>query len=236
MFYRLMRVLAYLVFQLIFLIFLRGGVKFEGQENVPKEGGVLITPNHQSFMDPPVIGLACPRFPYIMAMDWLFKIPVVGKCILWLRGFPVKAGSADRSALKYAEDKLKEQECVIIFPEGTVSIDCELLPLKPGVIMLASRAKVPIVPAIIEGTQALMAYEKAFPQFSKKGIRVRFGKPVTVEQLTGGLKGSEGYHEGAKRLFTLMTAVRTNQPYPDLPPIVKAEPDSEPEPEMSVQT
>ena len=51
-----------------------------------------------------------------------------------------------------------------------------------------------------------------------------------------GLKGSEGYHEGAKRLFTLMTAVRLNQPYPELPPIAKAEPDSEPEPEMSVQT
>ena len=214
----MMRVLAYLLFNSIYLVFVRGGVRFEGRENVPKEGGVLITPNHQSFMDPPTVGVACPRHPYVMAMDWLFKIPVIGQCIAWLRGFPVKAGTADRTSLKYAEDRLKEGECVIIFPEGTVSKDTALLPMKPGVVMLASRANIPIVPTIIEGTQALMAYEKSFPRFSNKGILVRFGKPVTVAELTGGLKGSAGYHLGAERLFALMTAVRENRPYPEMPP------------------
>ena len=221
MFYKMMRVFAYILFNSIYLIFVRGGVRFEGQENVPKEGGVLITPNHQSFMDPPTVGVACPRYPYVMAMDWLFKIPVIGQCIAWLRGFPVKAGTADRTSLKYAEDRLKEGECVIIFPEGTVSKDTALLPMKPGVMMLASRANVPIVPTIIEGTQSLMAYEKAFPRFSKMGILVRFGKPLTIEQLCGGLRGSAGYHLGAERLFLAMQAVRENRPYPDMPPAEK---------------
>lgn len=207
----LIRPIAWVLIHLVYLVC--GGIRFEGRQHVPKKGGVLITPNHISDADPPTIGVALPRACYFMAKSELFT-GLLGKVIRWLHGFPVKRYTADRTALRYAEERLKEGEAVVIFPEGKLSEDGNLQPVLPGVLLVAQHANVPIVPTIIEGTDRLMPYGKLTPRPAGRHIIVRFGPPVTFAELSGGEKGSEGVKRGAERLGELMRALQQNQPYP----------------------
>jgi 1-acyl-sn-glycerol-3-phosphate acyltransferase len=195
-----------------------GGIRFEGRENVPLKGGVLITPNHISDADPPTATLALPRSCWIMAKEELFSIRILGKLIRWLHGFPVKRYTADRVALRRAEELLKAGEAVMIFPEGKLSEDGKLQPILPGVLLIAQQANVPIVPTALINTDKLMPYGKTTPRFIKEPVIVRFGPPVTVEELKGGGKGGEALKRGAERLGVLMQAVQDNKPYPPAPP------------------
>lgn len=191
-----------------------GGIRFEGRDNVPRKGGVLITPNHISNADPPSVGFALPRASYFMANESLFQRPVLGLLIRWLHGFPVKPGTSDRAALRRSEALLKQGEALVIFPEGTHSTDGNLLPMQPGALLLAQRANVPIVPTIVLGTTEMIPYGEEKPRRMKHPIVVRFGAPVTVAELTEGKKGSDGLKAGAVRLGELMHALQEGRPYP----------------------
>jgi 1-acyl-sn-glycerol-3-phosphate acyltransferase len=193
-----------------------GGLRIEGRENVPRKGGVLIAPNHISDADPPTVGFALPRDSYFMAKEELFQTRFIGPLIRALHGFPVKRYTADRSALRFAEKRLEEGNAVVIFPEGKLSEDGKLQEMLPGALLVAHRANVPIVPAILEGTDKLMPYGKLIPQHVGRPIVVRFGAPVTVEELTGGRKGGEALKRGAKRLREILLALQQGRPYPDL--------------------
>lgn len=198
----LIRPIAWVLIHFVYILV--GGIRFQGRGNVPLKGGVLIAPNHISDADPPTVGIALPRACYTMAKEELFSMRVVGPVIRWLHGFPIKRYSADRAALRAAEDLLKRGEAVVIFPEGKLSEDGEIQPLLPGALLVAQRAGVPIVPTILDGTDAMMPYGKLVPKRSGRRTLVRFGKPVTVAELTGGVKGGEGLKQGAERLREIM--------------------------------
>ena len=95
-----------------------GGFKTRGTKNVPRKGGVLICPNHLSDADPPAVAVALPRSAYFMAKEEIFSIPILGALVRHFRGFPIKRDSADRTALRHAEELLKAGEAVVIFPEN----------------------------------------------------------------------------------------------------------------------
>ena len=204
-----------------------GGIRFEGRENVPRKGGVLVTPNHFSDGDPPVIGFALPRACYFMAKEELFAMKFWGKVIVWLHGFPIKRYSADRAALKRAEQLLKAGEAVVIFPEGKLSEDAKLQPFLPGVLLIAQHAQAPILPVAMLRVNEMMPYGELKPRRIGKRLIIRFGKPVTAEELTGGLRGGAGYEKGAERLRQLVQALLDDKPYPALEPLVSDQPSIE---------
>ncbi|HLV82099.1 MAG TPA: lysophospholipid acyltransferase family protein [Chthonomonadaceae bacterium] len=214
MLYTFLRPLVWLVLHTAYALL--GGIRYTGRDLVPRTGGVLITPNHISDADPTAIGLALPRPCYFMAKEELFQIPLLGRFIRAMHGFPVKRYSADRSALRMAEQLLKQGEAVVIFPEGKLSEDGQIQELLPGVLLIAQRAGVPIVPAIIEGTDTLMPYGKVLPRPARRRICVRFGTPVTVEDLTGGEKGGDALKQGAERLRARMLALQGRES-PEIP-------------------
>ncbi len=195
---------------------LLGGLRVEGRANVPRTGGVLITPNHISDADPTAVGIALPRPCYFMAKEELFQVRFLGALIRAMHGFPIKRYSADRAALRHTEQLLEQGEAVVIFPEGKLSEDGQLQELLPGVLLVAQRANVPIVPTILEGTNSLMPYGKLTPRHAHRPIVVRFGPPVSLAQLTGGGKGSEALKRGAERLRAIMQALQQGRPYPEL--------------------
>jgi 1-acyl-sn-glycerol-3-phosphate acyltransferase len=203
---------------------LLGGFRCEGREYVPRRGGLLVTPNHISDADPTAIALALPRPCYYMAKEELFQKPILGPLIRLLRAFPVKRYTADRAALRQTEQLLEEGEAVVLFPEGKVSEDGQLQPLLPGALLVAQRANVPLLPAVIFGTDRLLPYAAVLPRHARRRILVRFGRPITVEELTGGLRGSEGLKQGAERLRAILLSLQQSADVPQTEPNQEADP------------
>lgn len=149
-----------------FFIFM-GRRRVIGSENIPKEGGVIIAPNHVSFADPPLTGSSMKRPLYFMAKQELFDIPVLGFLIRRTNAFPVKRGQQDVGAFRMALKLLKAGKAVLMFPEGTRSKDGNFGRPRAGVGMIACTAQVPVVPVRLVNSNHIF-----------KGITVIFGKPV----------------------------------------------------------
>jgi len=164
-----------IIFSFILTVFFRW--KVTGLDNIPKQGGVLICANHISNLDPPVIATAVPRALHYMAKEELFRLWGFGQIIRNLNAFPVRRGSADRTAIRTALGLLIAGKVVGIFPEGTRSKTGILGNPEPGVSLIAARAGVPIIPTAITGTNQIFCNGTILPQ-----ITIRFGRPISVEQ------------------------------------------------------
>jgi 1-acyl-sn-glycerol-3-phosphate acyltransferase len=152
-------------------------IRFEGRRNVPRHGPLIVASNHVSNLDPPLIGIAVPRFVRHMAKRELFKVG-------WLYAFMKSIGTimVDRGhgkqALLDAVESLKSGDCVVIFPEGTRSPDGRLHKGHSGVIVMALRANSPIVPTVIFGSEKALA--KGSSRIRSVPVTLRFGEPYTI--------------------------------------------------------
>ena len=159
--------------QLFFTVWFR--FRAYGIENLP-EGGALLIVNHQSFLDPLMVGLPLPRPVSYVARETLFRIPVVGWLLRRTYVIPISRETRGTESLRESIRRLEHGFLVGIFPEGTRSLDGKLREMKPGFVALIRRAKVPVIPVGVAG-----AFE-AFPRgarFPRPGrIRVVFGPPL----------------------------------------------------------
>lgn len=171
-FYLFFKVLFKIVFRFFFCLEVRG------VENVPKEGGVIVAANHSSYLDPPVIGVALRRQATYMAREGLFKIPLL-RTFVAAFSFPVKRGRPRPSTIKEAVHRLKRGELIVMFPEGGRSENGKILDPKRGVGLIATISGVPVVPALIRGTERAFPVNARFIRPAK--IRVVFGKPIMIE-------------------------------------------------------
>lgn len=172
--------LVYLICKATLFIFLKVFNRLEviGAENVPSAGGVIIAANHVSYLDPPVIGVSLKRRPVYMAREGLFKIPILGSFIKMF-ALPVKRGKPQPSTIKEAIRRLKKGELIVIFPEGSRSIDGNFLDAKRGVGVLSAMCGVPVIPTYIKGTEKALPVGAKFLRPSK--IKVIFGKAISFD-------------------------------------------------------
>jgi len=135
-----------------------------------------VASNHSSFLDPVIVGVGISRATYYLARQSLFEVPILGLLIRALHTIPIRRDLVSVSTFRELIKSLHSKRAIILFPEGTRSIDGKLGQGKIGVGMLALRTGVPIVPVYIDGAR------KAFPKDGKwiqpKKIRVVFGKPI----------------------------------------------------------
>ena len=146
-----------------------GRCRPEGEENIRKEGAVLIAPNHISAWDPPLTGSMMKRPLHFMAKQELFNVFVLGFLIKRTNAFPVKRDSHDMSAMRNAFSLLENGNALLMFPEGTRSKDGKPAKARAGVGMAACHAQVPVIPVKIENTNNF---------FKLKKVRIKYGKPI----------------------------------------------------------
>jgi 1-acyl-sn-glycerol-3-phosphate acyltransferase len=153
-----------------------------GQANIPRRGGVLMVTNHQSFLDPWLIGIAPTRQVHYMARDTLFKGGILHWLMELLNVFPVKRGASDLTAIRTAVERLDKGFLLNIFPEGTRSEDGSIGNVAAGISIILNRCKtdVAILPVVIDG-----AFE-AWPRTSKfphpHPIRIWHGKAIPASE------------------------------------------------------
>ena len=152
-----------------------------GRHNEPSEGGVVYISNHQSFLDPMLVGFSLIRPLSYMARSTLFDTPGLKQLITALYAFPVKRGKADTGALKEAMRRLKRGGQVLIFAEGTRTRDGRIAPFLPGVALLAQRAAKWIVPVVVDGAFEAWPRNRALP--APGDITVAFGEAIPQEDL-----------------------------------------------------
>lgn len=160
-------------FRLYFYLYHRGRVY--NAERLPVQGGIILAGNHVSFLDPPFFGLACQRDVYFMARDTLFRNPLANWILRSWHCVPISRDRGDIGAMRTVLRMLGEGKAVLMFPEGTRSEDGELQEARAGIGMIAARAKVPIVPMRIFGTDRALPRGTSFPRPVK--IEVKFGEP-----------------------------------------------------------
>ena len=122
-----------------------------GIEHIPVDGPLIITPNHQTFADPPLVTIPVRRPIYYMAWNRLFAVPVLGRLIRRLRAFPVEIQTSDGRAVREAVRLLRAGEALMMFPEGGRTPDGRLQPFKLGAFRLAVAHDTPVLPVTIAG-------------------------------------------------------------------------------------
>ena len=126
-------------------------LQLRGTRNIPREGALLIVPNHQTYADPPLVTIPVRRPVYYMAWSRLFDIPVFNRFIRLLRAFPVDIDARDSRATREALRLLKAGAALMIFPEGERTRDGLVQHFKPGAFRLAVALDVPVLPVTIVG-------------------------------------------------------------------------------------
>ena len=143
-----------------------------GQENVPSKHPLVVVSNHASYFDPPLLSCCVGRPVAFMAKEELFDIPLLKQGIRLYGAYPVKRGAGDRGALRSAMTALKDGWLVGIFLQGTRTVDGRIDDPKLGAAMIAAKARVPLLPVSLWGTEKILQKGSAFPRPVPLTIRI----------------------------------------------------------------
>lgn len=156
-------------------------IRCEGQDNLPKDGSVLLVANHASYLDPALVGITATRWVGFLAQAGLASF---GPCRWWLAQVGVTLIDRDapsKAAMRLVADCLKAGDVVGIFPEGTRSVDGSIDEFKGGVQFLVRRTGTTVLPIGIDGSFRAFPRKAWFPRPRK--IIVRYGQPWPAEKV-----------------------------------------------------
>jgi 1-acyl-sn-glycerol-3-phosphate acyltransferase len=152
--------------------------RFEGMEHIPTDGPVLVACNHIGYLDPVAHGLMmvkAGRHPRYLAKKELFDHPFLRMVLKGAKQIPVDRGSKSSAPVDAAVAALRQNEAVMVYPEGTITKSPDSLPMqgRTGVARLALAAEVPVLPIAVWGSQAV---------WQREGLRnVSFGRPIWLK-------------------------------------------------------
>ena len=155
----------------------------DGADQVPTSGPVIIAPVHRSFIDFFVASQVTRRKLHYMAKDSLWKNGLLARILPAVGAFPVHRESADREALRRAQQVLDAGEVLILFPEGERRTGPVVQDLHEGVAFLAARTGATVVPVGIGGSASVMPKGKRVPR--PRHIHLIVGRPLAAPARTG---------------------------------------------------
>ncbi|MGH9867546.1 MAG: lysophospholipid acyltransferase family protein [Candidatus Polarisedimenticolia bacterium] len=180
-------------------------LRVRGLEHVPRRGACIIVANHTSYADAVVLGSACPRRISFLITAPIYRLNRLRWFYYMMGAISVSPDAADPGALKAALRTLREGRVVGIFPEGQRMGDARLGSGKAGVSLLASRGKVPVIPAAIIGAHEAMPIGSVVPR--PRPIRVVFGRPLEFPATDGNRPSREQLNAFANQVMRAIAAL-----------------------------
>jgi 1-acyl-sn-glycerol-3-phosphate acyltransferase len=140
-------------------------LRLEGQRHMPMHGPVLLIANHQSFLDPVVVGLAARRHLCYLARKTLFRNKFFGWLIRSLQSVPIDQEGFARGGLRTIIEQLQAGKAVLIFPEGERSHDGKMQEFRGGVLLAIKKVQLRVVPVGVAGAYEAWPRWRLFPTF-----------------------------------------------------------------------
>ena len=189
--------------------------EFTGTERLTQaEGGIIVAPNHTSWFDPPVVAFAlweADRPPRFLGKEAVFRVPVFGRLITNAGQIPVYRETTEaRTAMRDALSAVERGECVVVYPEGTITRDPALWPMSPktGAVRLALSSGTPLFPLVQWGSHEVMRpYRKEFRFLPRKTVRIVVGEPVDLSDLVDQGIDARTLALAGDRLMDAITAI-----------------------------
>jgi 1-acyl-sn-glycerol-3-phosphate acyltransferase len=175
-----------------------------GQENIIEEGPAIMAANHQSYFDPPLVGITCKNELYYLARKTLFEKRLLGPIISRVNALPVDLSRGDLAAFRSVVKLLQEGHRTVIFPEGTRSLTGQIQKARPGIGMIIARTLAPVVPMRIFGSF------EAWPKGGKirpHPITVVVGKPIRFKKDDFAAHNREVYQKISEQVLAAVAAL-----------------------------
>lgn len=184
------------------------------EDKLPAVGGCVVAANHVSHLDPLTFAHYAydnGRLPRFLAKREMFDVPVVGRIVRSAQQIPVYRMSTDASrAFSAAVDAVNKGECVVVYPEGTITRDPDLWPMtgKTGAARIALASGAPVIPVAQWGANQILApYAKRLRLFPRKTITMKTGDPVALDDLRAKPLTPEVLQEATARIMAAITGL-----------------------------
>ncbi len=187
-----------------------GKMEVEGLANVPAEGPCLLIPNHQSNLEPLLIASVVPRMIHPMAKSNQFAVPLFGRLLSRVYGFPVRRYQVDAQAARTVLRRLDSGAVVMIFPEGERTWDGRLQSFRTGVLRLILKAGVPVVPVRVGS--AYDAWPRWEPLPRPGTVQLSFGTPLRFPKLERRVDRTLAAEDDVRRQLTRALAGPVDRP------------------------
>jgi 1-acyl-sn-glycerol-3-phosphate acyltransferase len=206
------RVAVVIFWPLLMLFTKRDWRGFDQLDDV--DGGIIIATNHTSWFDPLAVAhplWAHDRPPRFLGKEEVFRVPIMGPVITSAGQIKVYRESAEAiGAFRDAVQAAKNGECVVVYPEGTITKDPDLWPMaaKTGAVRIALASGRPLYPMVQWGPQAVMRpYKKELRLFPRKTMQVWLGEPIDLSEFAGKEWTPELLHQATDLLIARMTEI-----------------------------
>ena len=170
------------------------------------DGPVIVAMNHESYLDPPLAGIASGREVYFLARKTLLDVPVLGWILPRLNVVPVDQEGTDRSALKALIRILKAGAGTVVFPEGARTLDGSLQPALPGLGFVIAKTLVPVLPMRIFG--AHQALPRGGGRLRLHPVTIVIGEPMYFTAADLQPRSKELYQRLSERVMDAIAALR----------------------------
>ena len=150
-------------------------------ERVPLSGPVILASNHESFLDPMLVGAGLERDINYLARESLFRFPGIGALLRSWNSVPVDREGGGASGLRVILDRLLAGGAIVLFPEGTRSRDGQLQKARSGIGLTVIKSDALVVPVRVFGTYEAFGRHMNLPR--PRRVAVKYGEPMRFEKL-----------------------------------------------------
>ncbi|HMJ06937.1 MAG TPA: lysophospholipid acyltransferase family protein [Chthoniobacterales bacterium] len=168
-------------------------------------GPVILAMNHESYLDPPLAGIASGREVYFLARKTLLDGRLLGWLLPRVNVVPVDQEGTDRSALKALIRILKDGRGTVVFPEGARTLDGALQPALPGLGFVIAKTLAPVLPMRIFGAHEAMP--RGGGKIRLRPITIVIGEPIYFTAADLQPRGKELYTRLSERVMTAIAAL-----------------------------